>query len=115
MTLTAKTYEERTSLIACAIKALVHADTDDLDITFANGYTVGVYVCDHEAENRATVNIAIMRKGDHEPINNSDFISDYPCEFDSQEVQALLLNISRASTDFECGFAYARYIARTHE
>lgn len=113
MTLIAKTHEQRTSLIACGMKALVLADTDDLEITFANGYTVSIAVCDHEAENRATANVAILRND--KCISDSDFICDYPREFDSQEIQALLLNISRAQTDFEAGFAYARYIARTHE
>lgn len=113
MTLTARTYEERTSLIKCAIDALVHAKTDDLDIAFTNGYTVGIHVHDEPFEPKSTATVAIVRN--RKDLTDSDFICDCPREFNASELQALLCNISRATNDFECGFAYARYIARTHE
>lgn len=113
MKLTATTYDERIALIACGMDALTHAKTDDLEITFVNGYTVSIFVHDHIGEFKATATVHILRK--NKVINDSDFICDYPREYNASEVQTLLLNISRAQTDFECGFAYARYIARTEE
>jgi hypothetical protein len=103
MKLQATTYTESTTVIASALDALVHERSNDITVTFANGYTVDIYV---DYDTSVTVHIL---KGKN--VLTDDY--DQPHKCDLFEIKALLCNISRAGSDFDCGFAYHRYFILT--
>ena len=89
---------ENEGIIALAMNALEHKMTDDLAITFANDYTVDIFVED----DFATVNV--LRKS--RILTDSDFTKCIVYG-DLESIRAMLELVSKATTDFEVGLAYS--------
>ena len=107
MKLQATTYTESTTVIASVLDALVHEKSNDITVTFANGYTVDIYV---DYDTSVIVNIL---KGKNVLTDSCMYDYDQSRKCDLFEIKALLCNISRAGSDFDCGFAYHRYFILT--
>lgn len=89
---------ENDAIIAFAMHALTHEITDDLAVTFANDYTVDIFVDD----GHATVNV--LRK--NRVLTDSDFTNSIVYS-DLASIRNTLDLVSKATTDFEVGIAYS--------
>lgn len=98
MKLTTYNATEHDFAITLIMNALTSKTTDELAITFANGYTVDIFVED----DCLTVNV--LRKG--HALTESPFVK-YTVYSDLESVRAMLELVSKATTDFEVGIAYS--------
>jgi hypothetical protein len=98
MKITTNNATENEFAIASVIHALAKKATDDVAITFGNGYTVDIFV----ENDLMTVNVLRGTR----VLTNSDF-TNCVLYHNLSTVRVMLELVSKATTDFEVGIAYS--------
>ena len=96
---------ERLSLIATALDILATANTDEVELHFSNGIGISVLANDYDCE------VVIFNHKTNDALNA--FIPSTTRKFNRREMATLFSLVSLATNEFECGFAFANYLART--
>jgi hypothetical protein len=102
-------HTERLALITTALDALESAKTNEVELHFSNDiahYGISVLVAeDGDCE------VVIFNPKTNDALNA--FVPSPARKFNRREMSTLFSLVSLATSDFECGFAFANYLART--